>query len=1152
MGAGLRRVPTYYSDLEEIISPNKGHVIASTACIGSYPAQFILNNLDNGMFTREEELLEWFHYIEDIFGKENFFLEMQPSDNEEQIIINKTYLNFAKKHGYNYIITCDEHYAKEEDADIHEAYLNSQEGDREVKSFYATTYLMSDWEIHSYFDHYLTKDELEAAYQNILKIKDMCEDYTLKKPLRIPELEWKEPEVKEVDAVWFDRIPMLKTFQDSEYHGDKVLVRAIVSKILSDERLQNQETYDALDSNLKSTWDSSVKNNAHWSAYFLNLQKNIDLIWEAGSLVGCGRGSGAGFLLLYILDIIQINPLWEKAPVQPWRFLNPDRVSVLDIDSDIEGSKRKKVLDRLREYYGQDRVANVVTFGTEGSKQAIATAVRGLGYDVDLSLYISSLIPADRGMVRTLHQCYYGDEKNGFNPVYEFRKVMDQYPDIWNVAKKIEGLICRVGEHAGGVIFIDEPFTESTALMKVPNGDVVTQFDLHDDEKVSLIKIDLLSVEYLDKLHTCLDLLVEYNYIQPEATLKETYEKYIGIYNLERDNPNMWNMVWNHKIQSLFQMEKQSGIQGIALTHPKSVEDLATLNSVIRLQAEEKGAEQPLSKYTRFKKDHDLWEQEMNRYGLTEEEKEVLKPIVGDSYGIAECQEKIMLLVQLPECGGYSLGWSDKLRKSVAKKDPAQYEALQKEFFENAKEKGLSLNFCKYVWNVLIAMSRGYSFCLAHTLSYSLAALQEMNLAFKYPIIFWDTACLITDSGGTEAEEGETKAVNYEKIATALGKMQTSGIKIVPPNINKSKYTFSPNVENNEIIFGLSGISYVGEDIIQDIINNRPYNSMLEYYEKCHPKKQSIISLIKGGAFDEFNDDRRFTLALYLWHTCDKKKRLTLQNLPGLIKYNILPITDEYKTPYDVYRFNKYLKATKFKVNNSVINFLIAIEEEDLIESDTIDEKKWKKVYDSYMDIYRDWINKNKEQILKKLNDAIFYEDWIKYGSGSISTWEMESLCYYYHDHELKNLNNSRYGIINFFDLPEQPIPVKSFKKGDHIIDMYNLVKIAGTCIAKNKDKATVTLLTTSGVVNVKLRKEQFAFYDKQISQKNEKGEKKIIEKSWFTRGNMIIVQGIRRDNQFFAKKYASTPGHTVYKITEVDNENGVMKLKYEREQSDE
>ena len=666
MQSGQRRVPTYYQDLIDIIKSNKGHVIGSTACIGSKPAQLILEYQKTQDETQLNYIKQWLLHIESIFGKGNFFLEMQPSDNKEQIFVNQTYLKLSKELNIPYIITCDEHYLKKEDADIHEAYLNSQDGDREVKSFYATTYLMSDQEIHSFFDSYFTEEELYNAYKNILKIKDMCEDYTLKKPLKIPELEWKEPKVKKVDEAWFERIPMLKTFQESDYHGDKVLVRAVVSKLLSDERLQNKETYNALNSNLESTWISSKANNAHWSAYFLNLQKNIDLIWEAGSLVGCGRGSGAGFLLLYILDIIQINPLWEKAPVQPWRFLNPDRVSVLDIDSDIEGSKRGKVLARLREYYGEDRVANVATFGTEGSKQAIATAIRGLGYDVDLSLYLSSLIPADRGKVRTLHQCYYGDEKNDFRPVYEFRKAMDDHEDIWKVAQKIEGLICRLGEHAGGIIFVDEPFTESTALMRAPNGDIITQFDLHDDEKVSLIKIDLLSVEYLDKLHTCLDLLIEYNYIKPEPTLRETYEKYIGIYNLERDNPDMWNMVWNHKIQSLFQLEKQSGIQGIALTHPKSVEDLATLNSVIRLQAEEKGAEQPLNKYTRFKNNSKLWIEEMDKYGLTEHEKEILKPIVGNSYGIAECQEKIMLLVQLPECGGYSLGWSDKLRKSVA------------------------------------------------------------------------------------------------------------------------------------------------------------------------------------------------------------------------------------------------------------------------------------------------------------------------------------------------------------------------------------------------------------------------------------------------------------------------------------------------------
>lgn len=203
--------------------------------------------------------------------------------------------------------------------------------------------------------------------------------------------------------------------------------------------------------------------------------------------------------------------------------------------------------------------------------------------------------------------------------------------------------------------------------MRVPNDDIVTQFDLHDCEDCSLIKIDLLSVECLDKIHTCIDLLADYGLIKKENSLRETYEKYLGIYNIERQDSKMWEMVWNHEIQALFQMEQQSGIQGIALTKPKSVDDLAVLNSVIRLMAQEKDAEQPLVKYARFKSDINYWYEEMLRYGLGEHERLILEPIVGLAYGICESQEKFMQLVQLPECGGFDLTWADRLRKAIAK-----------------------------------------------------------------------------------------------------------------------------------------------------------------------------------------------------------------------------------------------------------------------------------------------------------------------------------------------------------------------------------------------------------------------------------------------------------------------------------------------------
>ena len=183
---------------------------------------------------------------------------------------------------------------------------------------------------------------------------------------------------------------------------------------------------------------------------------------------------------------------------------------------------------------------------------------------------------------------------------------------------------------------------------------------------------------------------------------------------------------------------------------------------------------------------------------------------------------------------------------------------------------------------------------------------------------------------------------------------------------------------------------------------------------------------------------------------------------------------------------------------------------------------------------------------MNKLNNKIFKDDWDKYASKSISAWEMEVLCFYYHEHELAHVNNSKYGFVDFFQLPEEPIVDRTFSKGDKTITMYKLYKICGTCIAKNKTKSTVTLLTTSGVVEVKFRKEYFSLFDKQISEKQIDGTKKVMEKSWFNRGNMIAVQGIRQGDNFIAKKYASSGGHQLYKIDKI-LDNGDIELKDER-----
>lgn len=1194
---GMRRVPTYYQDLFDIIGANPGHVIGSTACLGGALPTQILRGTD------ENKLRIWIKQMDDLFGHGNFFLEMQPSKNKEQIIVNKKLYEFGCEFQIPYIITTDSHYLKKEDRKIHKAYLNAQNGDREVDDFYATTYLMDTEELESFFP-YFEQSDLQHAYESIELIAAMCEDYSILKPLKIPSLKWRDiDEAMMPDGFgweeFFEKIPMLETFADSEFESDNRLVKAIYMGVENHPDLQNDEAYAELNSNLKTTWDSSVVNKAQWSAYFLNLQKIIDECWNAGTLVGPSRGSGGGFLLLYCLDIIQMNKMREPTPMYPWRFLNPERVSVLDIDTDIEGGRRADVLKHLRESFGEEYVSNVATFRTEKSKSAILTAARGLGIDVDIAQYIASLIPADRGQLRSLDQCMYGDEENGWPAIKQFvTEMTDNYPELWEVAHSIEGLICGSGIHAGGVIFVDEPFTNSTGLMRAPDGTICTQFDLHDDEDVSLIKMDLLSVEALDKMHNCIDLLCDYGYAERKETLRETYEDIVGVYKIEREDPEMWRMIWNHEIQSLFQMEQESGINGIAVAHPKSIDELAVLNSVIRLMAPEKGAEQPLAMWGRYRKDINEWYSEMRRYGLNSKEIEWLANSDAIHDGICESQEGMMSLVQTPELGGNSLTFADKVRKAVAKKQGKLFEECEEKFFENIDKNGCSKTLAHYVWDVLLKVQRGYSFNASHTHAYSLIALQEMNLAYKYPIMFWNCACLISDAGGNEADEededeteancveeiyynemeefGEddndddiedsyeeedcegfpaevvvmkdgkkkkkVKATNYGRIASAIGKIKSTGVEVSHPDINESGFTFAPDVKNNTILYGLSGITRISNDLIKEIIAKRPYASIEDFMKKIKVNKPQMINLIKSGAFDCF-DDRIEIMKNYVESISDKKNRLTLQNMKMLCDYNILPQSLDFEKA--VYHFNKYLKKMKkdiyyimdeiaygFFEKNFDVDLLVNYDSESGF---AIKQAIWDKIYTNRMNPVRDFLKTHQQTLLEELNGCLYKNMWDKYCQGSISHWEMESISCYFHEHELEKVKNYKYNIVDYSTLPGEPeIDYTFHTKDGKEVPIFKISRIAGTVLDRDKNKKTVTLLTTSGVVTVKIYGEVFSNYDKRISEKGADGKKHIIEESFFKRGNKIIVCGIRREDSFQAKKYNKTPYHLVELIEDI------------------
>ena len=1178
----IRRRPTYYSDIEKIVGNNPGHIIASTACIGGFLGTTILKyGADSKNKSKYQQgIIDFLNWCVNIFGEENFFLEMQPSNEEEQVFVNTEIQKISAAMGIPVIITTDAHYLKKEDRKIHKAYLNSKDGDREVDSFYASTYVMTAEEIHEYMDDTVGASSVSEYLSNTNLIADMCEDYSLEKPIVVPYIPLNDYEYLIKDrnyniSEYYSNIPSLKLFAESPYISDNHLAFRIVDAINSNKfYTQDDKVKDRLERievELNTLWTSSEKQDIRWSAYLLQESDYVKIFWE-DSLVGPGRGSGVSFYLNYLLDICQIDPTREKAPMRYWRFINPERASILDIDVDIEGNKRNRIIEHMQEVYGKEHVTRVCTFGTEKARRAIATACRGLGIDVDIAQYLGSMVASERGIQRTLSETFYGDEEKGIAPNKQFViEMTDNYPEVWNVAQRIEGLVCSVGIHAGGVIITDKPIQKSCAIMRTQKGDIVSQYELHDAEKAGLIKIDLLAVEALDKERACIDLLCKYNYAEKKDTLRETYENIIGVYKIERDNPDMWKMIWENKIFSIFQMDQASGVQGIALTKPKSVEDLATLNSVIRLMASEKGAEQPLNKYARFRSNPDDWEKEMNEYGLNEDEKKLIRKHLTLSCGICESQEAMMSLLLEPEVAGWSLAQVDKTRKAVAKKKPKEFKELTEQFFENAKEKNLSKNLTDYVWNVLVKTQKGYSFNLSHTLAYSIIGLQEMNLAFNYPIIFWNCANMIVDSGATDSiadededdekgivildsddedededdvvvatqKKAENKTVDYEKISLAIGKMRKHGISVSLPDINMSDYSFTPNVESNTIIYGIKGITRIGDSLVKEIIMNRPYMSINDFMSKVKVNKTQIVNLIKSGCFDRVEGKTREEILYdYTVSISDTKSRLTLQNMPSLIREDLIP--DEMKEYEKLYNFNKYLKQYKsgiyyildsdardFYCNRFDTNQIKEIESGETGIIQTV----WDKIYKKAMEPMRDYLKDPKNHMLDIVNSRAISVMKDKYAKGNISKWEMQSVGFYSHEHELQKYYNdgyfNSYPLTSFSMLPEDPVVDKMVfnKKSGQSIPLFKLSFIAGTVIGKNKNKHIVALLTDSGVVNVKIWDAQFTKYDKQISVKLDTGKKKIIERSWFSRGNKLLLCGIRRGDNFIPKIYKNGCG---------------------------
>ena len=1196
---GMERVPLTKDELAEIMEQYAGHIIATTACMGgelssnAYAMALAqnVNDMQNAQYYYNK-ICDFINYCQEVFG-DDFYIECAPSANEDQRITNQKLYKIAQAYNIKMVVGTDSHYLTKDDRFVHKSYLNSKGGEREVDAFYEFAHLMTYDEVFELLRQSFDNDYIvEEILNNSDNLKTKIQDYSLERKQIIPKVEvknylqeyplkhfalWKKEEIEQ-------KYPIILELLQSDNIQERYWINECLNA-LTEKNLSKLEYLDRIEIEADVIKFIGEKLDDCLFAYFNTFKHYIDLFWECGSTVGPGRGSATGFLSNYLLGITQLDPIRWNLPY--WRFLNKERAELPDIDIDLAPSKRPAIFEAIRRERGELGLIQVATFGTEGTKSAILTACRGYrsedypdGIDVDQAQYMSSLVPQERGFLWTINDVVYGNEEKDRKPVSAFIREVNNYPGLLSIIQSIDGLVNKRSSHASGVILYgDDPF-ETASFMRTPSGDLITCYDLHKAEAAGDTKYDFLVTEISDKIIKCFDLLIDDNIIE-DIGLRNLYNKYIHPEVIDTTDSRIWEHLAAGDVMDVFQFSTGVGLAIAKKLKPQNPMEMTAANAMMRLMSE-KGKESQQDRYARIQKCGIAeFDREMKSVGLSEDIIQKMHKHCDQYWGCCAIQEQMMEL--LMDVAGFTLGEANNARKIVAKKQMSKIPELKEQVYS----KFADTRSADYFWENAVAPQLGYAFSMNHSLPYSFVGIQTIYFVMNFNPIYWNTACLIVNSGSLEdnseeevvdifapeaqdladgvkfidlpdksAKVRKTASTDYGKVAKAIGDIQAAGINVSLANINKSKFGFAPDVENNRILFGLKGMLNVGDDLVADIIAKRPYVSPKDFLNRVKPSKQAMISLIKGGAFDDM-EDREFVMAWYIWETCDKKNRLTLQNMGSLIKYGLLPEEKEEQVlARRVYEFNRYLKAVcknnadTYKLDERAINFLIFLEKENLITEDGLmSAKSWdKNVYQVHMDVFRKWIASDKDNILKTLNTKIFMEDWNKYAKGTISSWEMEVLCFYYHDHELKNVNNNKYGFVNFYELPEDPVIEKTFRKGDKDVHIFKLYRICGTCIAKNKTKSTVAVLTNNGVVNVKFRKEYFTLFDKQISERQSDGTKKIVEKSWFNRGNMIVVTGIRSGDDFVSKKYASTGGHQLYRIEKI-LDNGDLILQDQRYQ---
>lgn len=824
------------TDLELLQKYHEG-LICLSACVNGYVTEPLVNGDDEEGEKRAIKLAE-------IFGTDNFYLEIQRHiDVPPQAEANKKLIALSKKLGLPLVATNDNHYTNKGDAEAQEALLCIQTQTTLLDKGRKLSMVSSpDFYIKSYDEMAAAFPDLPEALENTVKIAERCNvEITLGK--------WIMPKF----AVPEDMTPV-EYLRKLVYEGAAKRYDQLEGYDFSDEPKGDYENgadspQDVINPTAKQimrrlNYELSVIEKKGYETYFLVVSDFVNWAKDHGIAVGPGRGSAAGSAVGYCLRITDVDPFYFKLPFE--RFLNPLRPSAPDIDLDFADTRREEVIAYVTQKYGEDKVAQIITFGTMEAKAAVRDVGRVMGYPYAIPDRIAKMIPPGwQGHAMTLDMALEQSPelKSAYLNEPDTKKLID-------LAKKLEGVTRHASVHAAGVVIADKPLTDYVPLQRETNGEkVVTQYDMYTvgEDGVGLLKMDFLGLRNLTIIEESLKFI------------KENQDIDIDFKHVPLDDKPTYDLLSQGETTGIFQLESTGMRRYIKELRPTSIFDLQAMVALYR-----PGPMQNIPEFIKRK----------NNPHLISYPHPALEDILKESYGVLTFQDDVLLLAI--KLAGYSWLDVDKFRKAMGKKIPAEMKKQEEMFMAGCLKNGLSEKKAREIYE-LIAPFAGYGFNKAHAACYATIAYRTAYLKAHYPVEFM-TALLTAESRGTTGPQ------KNEKIAQAVAECKRLGVPVLLPDINKSKSDFSIE-DKTKVRFGLSAIKNVGAAAIETILEARSKRNFTDLFDFCNRvdlgkvNKKTLESLIKAGAMDAFGN--RASLLIAMPEVVQKAQQIKKQSSEG-------------------------------------------------------------------------------------------------------------------------------------------------------------------------------------------------------------------------------------------------------------------------------